>query len=38
VWTTANRRRVVSIMVNIDETRVSWKRLQAAAKAALCSG
>jgi D-alanyl-D-alanine carboxypeptidase len=38
VWATANGRRVVSIMVNIDETRVSWKTLQAAAKAALCSG
>jgi D-alanyl-D-alanine carboxypeptidase len=38
LWATVNGRRVVSIMVNVDETRVSWNTLQAAAKAALCSG
>jgi D-alanyl-D-alanine carboxypeptidase len=38
VWATANGRRVASIMVNIDETRLSWDRLEAAAEAALCSG
>jgi len=38
VWATANGRRVASIMVNIDTTHVSWTRLEAAAKNALCHG
>jgi D-alanyl-D-alanine carboxypeptidase len=37
VWATANGRRVVAIMVNIDTTRVPWSKLHAAAKTALCS-
>jgi D-alanyl-D-alanine carboxypeptidase len=38
VWATGNGRRVASIMVNIDTTHVSWDRLYAAAKNALCHG
>jgi D-alanyl-D-alanine carboxypeptidase len=38
VWATAKGKRVASIMVNIDETRVSWSRLHAAAVSALCFG
>ncbi len=38
VWATANGRRVASIMVNIDETRVSWSKLHAIAVSALCFG
>lgn len=38
VWATANGRRVASVMVNVDTTHVSWAKLRAAAKAALCSG
>ena len=35
---TADGRRVASVMVNVDESRVPWSDLHAAATAALCSG
>jgi D-alanyl-D-alanine carboxypeptidase len=38
VWATSNGRRVAVMMVNIDDTRVSWDELEAAAEVALCSG
>jgi D-alanyl-D-alanine carboxypeptidase len=38
VWATANGRRAAAVMVNIDNTRVSWRRLRVAAESALCSG
>jgi D-alanyl-D-alanine carboxypeptidase len=38
VWATTNGRRVAAMMVNIDDTRVSWDELEAAAETALCSG
>lgn len=38
VWATADGRRVISVMVNIDETGVPWNTLESAAKSALCSG
>jgi D-alanyl-D-alanine carboxypeptidase len=37
VWITRDARRAADVMVNIDETHISWDRLEAAAKAALCS-
>jgi D-alanyl-D-alanine carboxypeptidase len=37
VWATPSGRRVAQVMVNIDESRVSWSALDAAAAAALCS-
>jgi D-alanyl-D-alanine carboxypeptidase len=36
VWATANGRRAANVMVNIDERRVSWNKLHAAAQVALC--
>jgi D-alanyl-D-alanine carboxypeptidase len=38
VWATANGRRAAAVMVNIDNTRVPWRRLRVAAESALCSG
>jgi hypothetical protein len=38
VWASVNGRRTAAVMVNIDTTRVSWSRLHAAARSALCSG
>ncbi len=38
VRATADGRRAAAVMVNIDTTHVTWKSLQAAATAALCSG
>ena len=38
VYATPNGRRVASIMVNVDETKVPWKTLHAAADTAFCSG
>jgi D-alanyl-D-alanine carboxypeptidase len=38
VWATSNGRRVAAMMVNVDDTRVSWDELEAAGEAALCSG
>jgi D-alanyl-D-alanine carboxypeptidase len=38
VWAKADGRRVAVVMVNIDDTKVPWSRLQAAAETALCSG
>lgn len=38
VWATPNGRRVAVAMINIDDSRVPWSRLQAAAATALCSG
>ncbi len=37
VWITRDARRAADVMVNIDETHVSWDRIEAAAQAALCS-
>ena len=37
VWASANGRRVAEVMVNIDESRVSWSSLDTAAEAALCA-
>jgi D-alanyl-D-alanine carboxypeptidase len=37
VWVTRDGRRAADVMVNVDETHTSWKRLEAAAEAALCS-
>ena len=37
-WATASGRRVASVMVNIDDTRLSDDELAAAAVTALCSG
>jgi D-alanyl-D-alanine carboxypeptidase len=36
VWATASGRRVANVMVNIDESRVSWTELDTAAQVALC--
>jgi D-alanyl-D-alanine carboxypeptidase len=38
VWATPNGRRVAVVMINIDDSRVPWSRLRAAAGTALCSG
>ena len=37
VWATPNGRRVAVVMINIDDSRVPWSRLQTAAATALCS-
>jgi D-alanyl-D-alanine carboxypeptidase len=37
-WSTASGNRVAVVMVNIDTTYISWSRLEAAARSALCSG
>jgi D-alanyl-D-alanine carboxypeptidase len=36
VWASADGRRIVSLMVNVDESRVPWSALQVAATTALC--
>jgi D-alanyl-D-alanine carboxypeptidase len=38
VWSSADGRRVVSLMVNVDSARVPWSELEAAAETAFCSG
>jgi len=37
VWATTDGRRVASVMVNIDATRVPWDKLESAVRTALCS-
>lgn len=37
VWATLDGRRAVSIMVNVDDARVAWSRLEAYALEALCA-
>jgi D-alanyl-D-alanine carboxypeptidase len=37
VWVTRDGRRAAAVMVNIDATHVSWNRLEASARAALCA-
>jgi D-alanyl-D-alanine carboxypeptidase len=37
VWAKPDGRRVADVMVNIDDTHVTWSRLEAAAETALCS-
>ena len=38
VLATPNGRREAVVMINVDESRVPWSRLEAAAGIALCSG
>jgi D-alanyl-D-alanine carboxypeptidase len=38
VWATPNGRRVAVAMINIDDSRVPWSKLRAAAATALCAG
>jgi D-alanyl-D-alanine carboxypeptidase len=37
VWATTDGKRVASVMVNIDATRVPWSELESAVRTALCS-
>ena len=38
VWASKNGRRVAVVMINVDDSRVSWNRLDGVARNALCSG
>ncbi|CAN5333703.1 hypothetical protein BH18ACT12_BH18ACT12_04330 [soil metagenome] len=37
-WAKADGSRVAVVMVNIDDSKVAWSRLEAAAETAFCSG
>ena len=38
VWATADGKRVISIMLNIDTTHVPWSEIESSAEAVLCAG
>ena len=38
VWATADGKRVISIMLNIDTTHVPWSEIESSAQAVLCAG